>query len=37
MWLHRNNVYNVTALEQLSRFLVHRGKLHVLKNQMDYL
>ena len=31
MWLHRNNVYNIAVLEQLSRIVLHRGKLHVLK------
>ena len=40
MWLpvHRNKVFNITALEQLSRIVLgHRVKLHVLIIQMDYL
>ena len=37
LWLHRNKVYNIAALEQLSRIVAHKGKLHVLKIQMDYL
>ena len=38
LWLHRNNVYYIAALQQLSRVVVvHKGKLRVLKNQMDYL
>ena len=31
LWLHRNNMYNIAALEQLSRMVVHKGKLHALK------
>ena len=37
LWLYRNNVYNIAAMEQVSRIVVHRGKLRVLKIQMDYL
>ena len=33
----QKNVYSIAALKQLSRIVVHRGKLHVLKMQMDYL
>ena len=27
-------MYNIAALEELSRIVVHRGRLHVLKVQM---
>ena len=37
LWLHKNNVYSIAVLEQLSRIVGRRGKLHVLKIQMDYL
>ena len=35
LWLPRNTVYNIAVLEPLSRIVVHRGKLQVLKVQMD--
>ena len=32
-----NVVHFITVQKQLSRIVVHRGKLYVLKIQMDYL
>ena len=37
LWLHRKNGYNIAALEQLSKMVVHRAKLSALQIQMDDL
>ena len=40
LWLHRNDVYYMAVLKNLTTMLVHEGQLtqlHVLKIQVDYL